>query len=63
VESRYGKLDILVNNAVITMAKDLDEMTEEEWDRIMGVNAKSVFLGPKHAIPAMRRAGDGSMST
>ena len=61
VESSYGKLDILVNNAGITMHKDVHEMTEAEWDRIMAVNAKSVFLGTKHAIPAMRRAGGGSI--
>jgi cyclopentanol dehydrogenase len=61
VESKYGKLDILVNNAGITLAKDLDEMTEDEWDRVMEVNTKSVFLGIKHAIPAMRRAGGGSI--
>ena len=61
VESSYGKLDILVNNAGITTSTDIDEMTEEEWDRIMAVNAKSVFLGTKHAIPAMRRSGGGSI--
>ena len=61
VESSYSKLDILVNNAGITTSTDIDEMSEEEWDRIMAVNAKSVFLGTKHAIPAMRRVGGGSI--
>jgi cyclopentanol dehydrogenase len=61
VESRYGKLNILVNNAGILIRRSIEEMTEEEWDRIMGVNAKGVFLGTKHAIPAMRRAGGGSI--
>ncbi len=58
---RYGKLDILVNNAGILIRKSLEETTVEDWDRIMGVNAKGVFLGTKQAIPAMRRAGGGSI--
>ena len=58
---RYGKVDILVNNAGILIRKGLEETTVEDWDRIMGVNAKGVFLGTKQAIPAMRRAGGGSI--
>ena len=59
--SRYGKLDILVNNAGILIRKGLEETTEEDWDRIMGVNAKGVFLGTKLAVPALRSAGGGSI--
>ena len=59
--SRYGRLDILVNNAGILIRKSIEETTEEEWDKIMAVNAKGVFLGTKHAIPAMREAGGGSI--
>ena len=58
---RYGKLDILVNNAGILIRKSIEDTTEEEWDRIMAVNAKGVFFGTKHAIPAMRQAGGGSI--
>ena len=59
--SRYGKLDVLVNNAGITIRKSIEETTEEDWDRIMAINAKGVFLGTKHAIPAMRSSGGGSI--
>jgi len=59
--NQYGKLDILVNNAGILIRKSIEDTTEEEWDRIMAVNAKGVFLGTKHAIPAMRQAGGGSI--
>src|SRR2546422_2152048 len=59
---RYGKLDILVNNAGIVIPRvPIDERTVEDWDRVMAVNARGVFLGTKHAIPAMRRAGGGSI--
>ena len=58
---RYGKLDILVNNAGILIRKGIEDTTEEDWDQVMGVNAKGTFLGTKHAIPAMRQAGGGSI--
>jgi NAD(P)-dependent dehydrogenase (short-subunit alcohol dehydrogenase family) len=58
---RYGRLNVLVNNAGILLRKAIEEMTVEEWDGIMAVNLKGVFLGTKHAIPAMRRAGGGSI--
>jgi cyclopentanol dehydrogenase len=59
---RYGKLDILVNNAgIVFPAVAIEERTAEEWDRIMAVNAKGVFLGTKYAIPAMRQAGGGAI--
>ena len=59
--SRYGKLDLLVNNAGIVLRKGIEETSVEEWDRVMAVNAKGVFLGTKAAIPDMRRAGGGSI--
>ena len=53
--------DILVNNAGIVIRKSIEETTEDDLDRILAVNLKGVFLGTKQAIPAMRRAGGGSI--
>jgi NAD(P)-dependent dehydrogenase (short-subunit alcohol dehydrogenase family) len=55
----FGKLDILVNNAGISGTYDPDTMSTAAWDTIMNVNAKGVFLGMKHAIPAMQQTGGG----
>ena len=60
-EERFGKVDVLVNNAAIVLRKDIEETTSEDWDNIMEINAKGVFLGTKAVIPAMRRAGGGSI--
>ena len=60
-EQRFGKVDVLVNNAAIVLRKDIEETTGEDWDNIMEINAKGVFLGTKAVIPAMRRAGSGSI--
>ena len=60
-ESRFGKLDVLVNNAGIANAESIEQTTEELWDRIMEVNTKGVFLGTRKVLPAMRRAGGGSI--
>ena len=59
--SAFGRLDILVNNAGISVWSVLHETSEEDWDRVMDVNTKGVFLGTKHAIPAMKEAGGGSI--
>jgi 3alpha(or 20beta)-hydroxysteroid dehydrogenase len=60
--ARHGRLDVLVNNAAIVIPRvPIEERTADEWDRVMAVNAKGVFLGTKHAIPAMRRSGGGSI--
>ncbi len=59
--ARFGKLDILVNNAAIYRTEQVEETSEELWDQVMAVNTKGVFLGTKHAIPEMRRVGGGSI--
>ena len=59
--SRFGKLDVLVNNAAVWRRGRVEETTGEHWDSIMDVNAKGVFLGTKLAIPEMRKAGGGSI--
>jgi 3(or 17)beta-hydroxysteroid dehydrogenase len=58
--ARYGKLDILVNNAGISGAVP-DRTSTEYFDKLMAVNARGTFLGMKHAIPAMQKAGGGSL--
>ena len=60
-ESEYGKLDILVNNAGIALPQDYLEVSSEDWDRTMEINSKGVFLGTRYVIPAMQRAGGGSI--
>ncbi|MCB1553051.1 MAG: glucose 1-dehydrogenase [Xanthomonadales bacterium] len=60
--ARFGNLNVLVNNAGIAGTnKPTHEVTEEEWDRVQAVNVKGVFLCTKHAIPALREAGGGSI--
>lgn len=62
VHKTFGKIDILVNNAGITgVRKPTHEITEEEWDRVMDINAKGVFLCTKHAVPYIKKAGGGSI--
>ncbi|PHN03433.1 glucose 1-dehydrogenase [Flavilitoribacter nigricans] len=62
-EETYGRLDILFNNAGIMHSQDDNAETTEEdvWDLTMDVNVKGVFLGCKYGIPALRRAGGGSI--
>jgi NAD(P)-dependent dehydrogenase (short-subunit alcohol dehydrogenase family) len=62
-ESSFGRLDVLFNNAGVMVPGDDDAVTTEEsvWDITMDVNAKGVFFGCKYGIPALRRAGGGSV--
>jgi hypothetical protein len=59
--ARFGRLDILVNNAAIGVYKTVEELTVEEWDLCLDTNLKGMFLCSKHSIPHMRRAGGGSI--
>ena len=59
--NKFGKIDILVNNAGVVSWGILEDTTTEEWDRVMDINAKGVFLGTKAVIPEMRKAGGGSI--
>ena len=58
---RYGKLDILVNNAGVSARGTIEETSVDDWDRVMGINSKGVFLGTRAAIPEMRKSGGGSI--
>jgi NAD(P)-dependent dehydrogenase (short-subunit alcohol dehydrogenase family) len=62
-EQKFGKLTVLFNNAGISHAEDDDAMStsEEVWDLTFAINVKGVFLGCKYGIPALRRAGGGSI--
>ena len=60
--SEFGKIDILVNNAGITHLKaPLEEISENEFDRVIAVNTKSVYLTAKHVVPLMKQAKKGSI--
>ena len=61
VVSKFGKLDILVNNAGISGSGESDSSSTDAWDRLIDINAKSVFLGMKHAIPEMEKIGGGAI--
>jgi NAD(P)-dependent dehydrogenase (short-subunit alcohol dehydrogenase family) len=56
---KFGRLDVLFNNAGIFVHGTVDKLTEAEWDRIIDINLKGVFLCSKHAIPQMRKQGKG----
>src|SRR5207247_1141681 len=56
---RWGGLDILHNNVGIESRKDLVETQEDEWDRVMAVDLKSMFLATRAAVPAMEKRGGG----
>ncbi len=58
---RFGKIDVLVNNAGLGVAANVVDTTEEDFDRVISVNLKGVFLGMRYAIPHMRRVGSGSI--
>ncbi|MFF3372232.1 SDR family NAD(P)-dependent oxidoreductase [Streptomyces sp. NPDC002680] len=57
----FGRLDALVNNAGVALFKQIEDITEEEWDRVVDIDLKSVFLTCRAAIPLMRATGGGSV--
>lgn len=59
--SRWGRLDVLFNNAGIEFGIPATETPETQWNKLMDVNLKGVFLGCKHAIPEMVKGGGGSI--
>ncbi|MBN1624030.1 MAG: SDR family oxidoreductase [Clostridia bacterium] len=61
IEKTFGHIDILINNAGILHTTSIEDVTEEEWDRIMAVNLKSVFFMSQKVIPYMKKAGGGSI--
>ncbi|KZS43278.1 short-chain dehydrogenase [Paenibacillus glucanolyticus] len=60
-KDRFGRIDILFNNAGIYSSKPITEYTVEEWERLMGINVTGTFLGMKHVIPVMREQKGGSI--
>ncbi len=57
----YGRLDILINNAAIYKRTPIVQTELDEWNQIMDINSTGVFLGTKHAVPAMQKSGGGSI--
>jgi meso-butanediol dehydrogenase / (S,S)-butanediol dehydrogenase / diacetyl reductase len=55
----FGQIDILHNNAGIILVKFLEDTSEEEWDRVLGVNLKAIFLAVKYAVPHMKQRKQG----
>lgn len=60
-ENSFGPINILVNNAGITMSKSIFDITEEEYRKIVDINQVSVFLGMKMVLPSMQKTGNGSI--
>src|SRR5699024_1022665 len=60
-EKKFGPVNVLVNNAGITMSKSIEETTLDDYNKIVQINQVSVFLGMRAVMPSMRKAGNGSI--
>ena len=60
-EKAFGRVNVLVNNAGALSVSTIENITEQDWDRVMSTNVKGLFLMSRAALPAMRRAGGGSI--
>jgi len=60
-EDVFGKVNVLVNNAGALSVSTIESIAEEDWDRVMAINAKGPFLMSRASLPAMRRSGGGSI--
>jgi NAD(P)-dependent dehydrogenase (short-subunit alcohol dehydrogenase family) len=58
---RFGRLDIVVNNAGVVAVQTVEESSVEDWDRVMAINVRAIFLTTKYALPRLRGAGGGSI--
>ncbi len=58
---RFGRLNIVVNNAGVVAVQTVEESSVEDWDRVMAINVRAIFLTTKHALPHLRAAGGGSI--
>lgn len=59
--ARFGRLDIVVNNAGVVAVQTVEASSVEDWDRVMAVNVRSIFLTTKYALPHLRTAGGGAI--
>ena len=61
IAEQHGRFDILVNNAGIGMVKQIEDVSEEDWDACIDTNVKAAFFGSKHAIKHMKKVGGGAI--
>ncbi|HEX8199154.1 MAG TPA: SDR family NAD(P)-dependent oxidoreductase [Isosphaeraceae bacterium] len=55
----FGRIDVMINNAGVSVVKPIHEHTPEEWDRVFAVNVKALYWSARHVVPVMKRAGGG----